>query len=152
MHTRAALAAAFFLGACAGAVVSNLPGSPAAAEAPSPVRVLPAAAQVTRVAPHGKARVIELARGEQAFLGILELDGGASVPEHQDETEEYLYVLAGSGRVAIDGTTTAVGAGDAVYMPAMATVSYVNGPEPLRVVQVFAGPGPAGKYDGWKPR
>ena len=31
--------------------------------------------------------------------------GGAAVPEHRDATEEYIYVLEGSGRMVIDGKT-----------------------------------------------
>lgn len=115
-------------------------------------RVLKRGEQVTKVAPSGKARITELARGHQAFLGILELDARAAVPEHQDATEEYIHVLAGSGTMTIDGVTTQVDVGDTVYMPAFATVSYANGPEALRVVQVFAGPGPAKKYASWAAR
>jgi hypothetical protein len=39
--------------------------------------------------------------------------------------------------------------GDAVYMPADATVSFENGGAPMRALQVFAGPEPAKKYQKW---
>lgn len=106
---------------------------------------------ITKVAPHGKARVTELARGQNAWLGVLELDAEVKVPEHQDQTEETLYVLSGGGTVTIDGVSSEIAAGDSVMMPAGATVTYKNGPEPLRVIQVFAGPEPAAKYDAWSP-
>lgn len=99
--------------------------------------------------PLGTAIITPLARGGAAFVGLLTLAPGARVPEHQDPTEEYLYVLSGGGEVTIDGVVSDLRPGVAVLMPAGATVSYVNGPELTEVVQVFAGPGPADKYDGW---
>lgn len=103
-----------------------------------------------KVAPTGKARVQALASGKEAWVGKLVLDADAAVPEHQDPTEEFIVVLEGGGRITVDGTTHDVQAGSVVYMPADATVSYANGPSPMVAVQVFAGPGPASKYDAWK--
>jgi len=103
-----------------------------------------------KVAPTGKARVQALASGKEAWVGKLVLDADAAVPEHQDPTEEFIVVLEGGGRITVDGTTHDVQAGSVVYMPADATVSYANGPSPMVAVQVFAGPGPASKYDTWK--
>ena len=40
----------------------------------------------------GKARAAELARGKNAFIGLIELDQMAEVPIHRDSSEEYLYV------------------------------------------------------------
>lgn len=103
-----------------------------------------------RVAPHGKARVRLLARGENAFVGRLEIDPGVTLPPHRDPTEEYVHVLAGSGVVSIDGVETAVGPGATIYMPADALVSYRNGPETAVVLQIFAGPTPAERYRQWR--
>ncbi len=103
-----------------------------------------------RVSPSGKARVTILARGRNAFTGILEMDGGAAVPEHQDASEEYIYVLEGGGTVTIDGVSHTVNAGDLIFMPGNARVSYQNGPRRMVAFQVFAGPESAKKYDGWK--
>jgi quercetin dioxygenase-like cupin family protein len=100
-------------------------------------------------APSGKASVQLLARGDNAFLGLLSMDAGAGVPEHQDSTEEYIVVLEGGGTISIDGQSTSIAKGDAVFMPANATVSFKNGPEPMRALQVFAGPQPAEKYQAW---
>ncbi len=104
-----------------------------------------------RVAPHGKARVWPLASGQAAFVGRLELDAGVTVPLHRDETEETILVLEGSGTITVDGAASEVGPGSVVFMPAGAAVTYSNGPTPLVAVQVFAGPSPASKYDGWHP-
>ena len=92
-------------------------------------------------------------------LGIFHLEGPAELeiatetvlrlPEHQDPTEEYIHVLRGTGTLTIDGSKHEVGPGDTVFMPANATVSYQNGNEEMVAIQVFAGPGPADKYDGW---
>jgi quercetin dioxygenase-like cupin family protein len=100
-------------------------------------------------APSGKARIKMLARGENAFIGMLRMEAGAAVPEHQDATEEYIVVVEGSGRITIDGQSRELSAGDAVFMPAEATVSYQNGDAPMKALQVFAGPEPAKKYQKW---
>ncbi len=41
--------------------------------------------------------------------------------------------------------------GSAVFVPAGAQVRFENGARPTTILQVFAGPGPAAKYDSWKP-
>ena len=97
----------------------------------------------------GKANIIPFAMGEKAFLGKLWLAPNAAVPEHQDPTEEYLYVLSGSGTLTLDGTVHEVGPGHVIYMPANATVSYQNGNAPMEAIQVFAGPASADKYAKW---
>lgn len=57
--------------------------------------------------------------------------------EHRD-VEECIYVLAGRGRVWIDGDTAVVGPGDAVLVPAGALHATLNaGPEPLRLACFF---------------
>ena len=122
----------------------------AALAADPPAAVVAADAAERRTAPHGKASITILAQGVNAFLGRLELAPGAQVPRHRDATEEYVHVLSGSGTITIDGVAQAVGPGTTVYMPANVEVSYTNGEEQLVAIQVFAGPGPAQKYDGWK--
>jgi quercetin dioxygenase-like cupin family protein len=102
-----------------------------------------------RTAPPGTATVAELAVGEEAWLGRLTMKPGAAVPEHQDPTEEYIYVLEGSGLITIDGEVYAMKAGSTAFMPAKATVSFQNGDEPLVAIQVFAGPESAEKYAAW---
>jgi quercetin dioxygenase-like cupin family protein len=99
----------------------------------------------------GKARIWKYVTGEEAFLGKMQIAPGASVPEHRDPTEELLYILEGGGTISIDGTEYPIGPNTAVYMPADARVSYVNGEEVTVAVQIFAGPGPAEKYEAWDP-
>lgn len=122
---------------------------PAKKNAPAVVK---AGAAPVRVAPNDKARVHLLARGDNAFVGRLEMAPGASVPEHCDPTEEYIYVLEGEGVITIDGQKHPVAPGTMIYMPAGALVTFQNGDQPFVALQVFAGPTPADKYDRWKPR
>ena len=96
-----------------------------------------------------KAQIKRLALGKNAFIGELSIQPGARVPVHRDPTEEYLYVLSGGGTMTLNGTVHTVKEGDVIYMPAGAEVSFVNGNTVTRVLQVFAGPSPASKYDGW---
>jgi quercetin dioxygenase-like cupin family protein len=125
-------------------------------------------AQTPAVAPHkvmqvtdapartvgGKATVWRLAGKEEgaqsAFFAVLELAPGAKVPVHRDATEEYIYILQGTGQITIDGVQHSLKAGSGVFMPANAEVSFVaTGDAPVRAVQFFAGQGPEAKYEGW---
>lgn len=98
------------------------------------------------------AEIRHLARGNNAYLGYLLLGPGMQVPLHRDATEEYLFILSGSGTLYIDGTPFEVRTGHGVLMPANAEVRFENGAEELRAVQVFAGPSPAKKYETWEPK
>ena len=104
-----------------------------------------------RRTPSDAAGIAELARGQNAWIGRLDLAAGGAVPEHQDPTEEYIHVLQGTGQITIDGAKSPLGPGSTVFMPAGATVSYANGDAPLVALQVFAGPASADKYAGWPP-
>ena len=101
--------------------------------------------------PSGSAQVIHLARGLNAYVGRLSMKPGAKVPVHRDATEEFIHILEGSGTITIAKKTHTVRAGDTIYMPAGEEVSFANGDAPLVGLQVFAGPGPAKKYEAWKP-
>ena len=106
--------------------------------------------QVTvRAVAQGKAKIESLVQGHNAFLGRLTLAAGQKVPLHQDKTEEYLYIIEGGGTITINNTSYQVQAGDSIYMPAKAKVSFVNGPKRLVAFQVFAGPESAQKYQKW---
>lgn len=102
-----------------------------------------------KVAPNGMARATMFATGEEAYFGMLELEPGASVPEHADPTEEFIYVVEGQGTMTIDGVAYKVTPQTAIYMPAGAKVSFENDSERLVAFQVFGNPGPQSKYDGW---
>jgi len=116
---------------------------------PAPVAAVRSLAQVEHRRKGDAADVYLLARGDNAFLGKLEMAPGGEVPEHRDPTEEYIHILAGGGVFHIDGQAHAVGPGTTIFMPANALVSFKNGDERLVAIQVFAGPGPAAKYDAW---
>jgi quercetin dioxygenase-like cupin family protein len=147
MRTIAALTLSL-LSACAASSRCPAPQPPTpVASAPAEVRSAEAAPRKT--SPNGKSTIQLLAQGTNAFVGKLEMAAGAAVPEHQDPTEEYIHVLSGHGTLTMDGKPYEIGPGTTILMPAHSTVSYQNGDEPLVAIQVFAGPGPAAKYDGW---
>lgn len=102
-----------------------------------------------RVAPHGRARIAPVLGGRHAFVGRIELDGGVALPAHRDPTEEFIWMLEGTGTLTLDGVTHELEPGHGVYMPAQAEVSFQAGPGPVSALQVFAGPEPAEKYGGW---
>lgn len=101
-----------------------------------------------KVSESGQSHATSLAVGEEAYVGILEIQAGASVPAHQDPTEEFILVLEGEGVMTIDGEEYAVTADTFVYMPAEAEVSFVATTN-VKAVQVFGGPAPAEKYGEW---
>jgi len=129
------------------------PVTPATApeQAPTAAVVITDADAEHRTAPNGKGEIVRLVTGTNAFLGKLSMDPGGEVPLHRDPTEEYIYVLQGSGLMTIDGKEYEIGPNTAIYMPANAEVSFKNGAEQLVALQVFAGPEPAAKYDKWTP-
>lgn len=143
------LSAAFALGACASTVARHAgTGTAHAALAPT---VIPLEQAPRAQAPSGKAEVAHLARGDNAYVGRLEMAAGAAVPEHRDATEEYIHVLEGAGTMHIDGQRYEIAAGTTVFMPANALVRFQNGAAKMVALQVFAGPAPASKYARWSP-
>jgi len=150
----AALLGAFALGACAATAAQSAADNSLSQTAEKTSRAATVIAlddAPARQVGGGKAVIRLLARGRNAFLGKLEMAGGAKVPEHRDATEEYIHVLDGGGTIFIEDKPTAIKAGSTVFMPANAKVRYENGPQKLVVLQVFAGPAPAAKYDKWQP-
>jgi quercetin dioxygenase-like cupin family protein len=149
MKTGLAILPVMLLSACASAPCPAPAVPPSASPAP-PAEVRSFAAAPLKTSPNGKSSVRLLAQGANAFLGKLELQAGASVPENEDPTDEYIHVLSGHGTLTMDGKQYEIAPGSTIYMPAHVKVSYQNGDEPLVAIQVFAGPGPAAKYDAWK--
>ena len=126
---------------CTTAAVVAQDDAPPAEEKTTPAKqeasvgtVIGPAEVPVRFAPNGKAKAMLYARGEQAFVGTLEMEGGAAVPVHRDPTEEYIFVLEGAGTITIDGRKMQVGPKSLVYMPAGAEVSFQNGPDKLVAV------------------
>lgn len=124
-------------------------GEPAAAQVSARAPAVVPLAEVERRT-KGAGEIFLLARGDQAFLGKLEMAPGGEVPEHRDATEEYIHILEGGGTFTIDDRTYAVGPGTTIYMPPNAKVSFKNGDAKLVAIQVFADPDPAAKYDAWQ--
>ena len=120
-----------------------------AKEAAPKAQVVSLEQALLRMAPSKKASIRILSEGENAFVGYLTMNAGGKVPEHRDPTEDYIYILEGSGTITIDGEKSEVKAGSAVYMPAKAKVSFENGDKELKALQVFAGPASAAKYEKW---
>ena len=100
--------------------------------------------------PSAKAKITHLARGNNAYLGHLWIAPNAGVPLHRDLTEEYLFVMEGGGMLTMNGSNYALTVGSAVFMPAGAEVKFQNGDAATIVLQVFAGPASAYKYQKWQ--
>lgn len=74
-------------------------------------------------------------------VGIAEIPVGAPHPErgHQHTQAELYFIISGDGAVVVNGESTAVAAGDAVFIPGDAEHVAVNtGDVPLRLLYVFA--------------
>ena len=123
---------------------------------PAPAPIATAASPIVSVkeqavwtSPNGKAELLKIAQGDNAFVALLNMLAGAVVPVHRDATEEYILFLSGGGILTLDGVTHEVAEGHAVYMAPSAEVTFTAGPDGATVFQVFAGPEPAAKYDAW---
>ena len=73
-------------------------------------------------------------------VGIAEVPVGAPRPPrgHTHEQHEVYFFLSGSGEVVLNGESTAVTAGDAVFIPGnMEHMSVNTGTDPLRLLYFF---------------
>ena len=71
--------------------------------------------------------------------GVAQLTPGAQLLPHRHEPEETYYIVSGHGEMEIDGDTTAVGPGCAIFIPANARHALrCTGLEPLVLVFAFA--------------
>jgi mannose-6-phosphate isomerase-like protein (cupin superfamily) len=72
-------------------------------------------------------------------LGVSRLPPGGVLPTHRHAPAEVYYVLAGAGVVVVEGVSTPISAGDAVFVPADAPHSVAcTGETDLEVVYVLA--------------
>lgn len=74
-------------------------------------------------------------------VGIAEIPVGAPRPArgHTHEQAEVYFFLSGTGEVEVEGESTQVAAGDAVFIPGNIEHMSVNtGTEPLRLLYFFA--------------
>ena len=91
----------------------------------------------------------EIHGNKSLFMSVLKVPAKGKVPEHKDPTEEYLYVLKGTGTLWIDDQELKIGPRMVVYMPAGAKVRFQADNKPVEVLQVFAPSGPEKKYKTW---
>ncbi len=147
-HAALVLAVAALVAACASSATTARHGAVGAKG--SAATVVHADSVAKLLSPSGAGSVRVLARGDNAFVARLRLAANAKIPVHRDASEETIYVLEGSGTMTIDGREYTVRPGTAIFMPAGAEVSFVNGPSDLVALQVFADPTSASKYDSWR--
>jgi quercetin dioxygenase-like cupin family protein len=81
------------------------------------------------------ARVVS---GERLSLGVVELEPGAVVPEHQHEHEQLGMVLRGRMTFRIGEESRELGPGELWTIPANAPHEATAGPEGAVVIDVFA--------------
>ncbi|MGD0303080.1 MAG: cupin domain-containing protein [Bryobacteraceae bacterium] len=82
-------------------------------------------------------------------LGHVTLEpNGGQVPWHNQDQEEIYFVLEGEGEMCLGDEKTALGAGQAVYIPSRVFHQLTNvGPTPLRMIYCY---GPAGDVAHWR--
>jgi quercetin dioxygenase-like cupin family protein len=88
---------------------------------------------------------------KSAFIGYLKIPAKGSVPEHRDETEEYIFITKGEGKMWIDDKEYVVKVQDLVFMPANSKVKF-EAKTDFEALQMFAPSGPERKYKSemWK--
>ena len=140
---RLTIPAVFLLGSTFGAAIASQTSSG---------HVVSADAAPLKTAPHGKASVRLLSEGAQsAFVGMLHIEPGVTIPMHRDESEEFVYLLEGGGTISIDGVVSTVQPGDFVFMPAGSEVTFsATDASSSKALQIFAPPQSAAKYDSWQ--
>src|SRR5690349_8983828 len=71
-------------------------------------------------------------------LGVAEIPPGAALARHRHAAPEVYYLIAGAGRVEVDGQGYDVVAGAAVFIPGGAEHAFANtGDSPISFVYVF---------------
>lgn len=104
----------------------------------------------SRISPDEDVSIVWLAEGNNAYVGELRIKAGAEVPDHDHESEEYLYVKQGGGVLTLDGEDHDLSEGTAVLIPEGAEHSFVNGDEMTVALQVFSSPDGAQRYLDWE--
>jgi quercetin dioxygenase-like cupin family protein len=80
-------------------------------------------------------------KGEQSSLGYSVFTPGTELTPVRHETEEFAYVVAGTGELRLDDGSVAFGAGDALHIPAGLWHAVANTGEE-DVIMVFGFPYP----------
>jgi quercetin dioxygenase-like cupin family protein len=83
---------------------------------------------------------------DAAYLGVLEADAGAKVPEHKhDGSDEMLFIVKGDCKTIIGGADTPAEDETAIQIPANTLHSATFG-APTRAVQLYTPAGPEQRF------
>ncbi len=138
------------LALCAGLAAALL-APMVVAEVSGPVaQIVHADRQTPRIGAEEQARVVPLAHGEMGYIGEFSLVAGGKLTLEPREEEEFLYVLTGSAVLTVDEETFLVGPRMGVYLPAGATIEWVNGSSRLVAVQFLVGHGAGARFEEWR--
>jgi mannose-6-phosphate isomerase-like protein (cupin superfamily) len=79
--------------------------------------------------------------GEHSQVVVMAIQPGEDIGEEMHEGDQILLFVEGEGKAVLEGQSEPIRAGDLVFVPAGTLHNFVNaGPEPLRVVTVYAPP------------
>ena len=83
-----------------------------------------------------------LATGEHAQIVVMSIPPGGEIGEEvHPDTDQVLYLVAGSGRVVLDGEAADFQEGDLVLVPAGARHNFDSaGPEGMKIVTAYSPP------------
>lgn len=96
----------------------------------------------------GALRVTPLLRRGAIYVGLMETEPGQQIRPHAHLTEdELVYVLAGTGTVALEGRGQKIASGHALYLPAGSS-HRLEVSSRMKAVQVFVPAGPERRYLG----
>ncbi|HYM65818.1 MAG TPA: cupin domain-containing protein [Patescibacteria group bacterium] len=76
--------------------------------------------------------------GERMTMAVVDLDGGATLPEHHHENEQLGFVISGSFTIRIGSEKKVLRAGDTYSIPSHVPHEAWAGPGGCTLVDVFA--------------
>lgn len=76
--------------------------------------------------------------GERLTMAVVDLDAGATLPEHHHENEQLGFIISGAMTMRIGGEERELHAGDAYTIPSHVPHDAVAGPDGATVADVFA--------------
>jgi mannose-6-phosphate isomerase-like protein (cupin superfamily) len=94
------------------------------------------------LAEHGDATYREVLRVPALSLGLFAVAPGHDDVQSPHEVDEVYVVVAGRAVLEVDGVRTPVTSGSVAYVPPHVPHRFLDVTEDLRVVVVFAPPGP----------
>ena len=89
--------------------------------------------------------VARAVHGEQLTLAVVEIEPGATLPEHHHANEQFGMVLRGSATFRVGGETRELRPGSIWRIAADTPHTLVAGPEGAEVIDVFSPP-----RDDWR--